>query len=260
MNQIYVILGGLCWKLWGKKVSLWYAHGHIDWRLKLAEKIVDIIFSSTKEGFRIKSKKLKIVGQGIDVEQFKPIPLEKSRIFKIISIGRISPSKDYKTLIKAIEKLKNNNLKVEIIGGPGLPDDEDYLEKLKELVKKKQLESKIKFLGPKPPSEIVQFLQSADLFANMGLTGSLDKAVLEAMACGLPILTCNEALKNVLGKYSKNLMYSKKDSRALAKKIEFIMELDKRSRKTMSKNLRQIVIENHSLDGLINKISLFLKN
>lgn len=36
---------------------------------------------------------------------------------------------------------------------------------------------------------IIPFLQEADLFVNTSHTGSLDKAIVEAMACGLPILT-----------------------------------------------------------------------
>ena len=69
---------------------------------------------------------------------------------------------------------------------------------------------------------IVSFLQNADLFVNMGQTGSLDKAMVEAMACGLPILTCNEALEEVLEDYQEELMYPKKDYRSLAEKIEYI--------------------------------------
>lgn len=260
MNQIYVILGGLFWKLWHKKISLWYAHGHVDWRLSLAKKIADVIFTSTQEGFRIKSRKVRIVGQGIDIEKFKPVPKKESRVFRIISVGRISRSKDYKTLIRAIEELNDNNLEVKIIGGPGLSEDEVYLKGLKELIKRKRLGQVLRFIGPKPNRDIIEFLQTADLFVNMSHTGSLDKAVLEAMACGLPILTCNEALGDVLGKYAENLMYPKKDFKALAKKIEFFAKLNNKNKKALSKDLRQIVVENHSLNSLIKKISSALKS
>jgi len=259
MNQIYVILGSLFWKLWKKKISLWYAHGHVDWRLKLAERITNIIFTSTKEGFRIKSKKVKIVGQGIDIEKFKPIARKENYVFKIISISRISPSKDCETLIKAIKNLKNINFEVEIIGGVSLLEDENYLKKLKKLISEKGLGDAIKFLGPKPNKEIIEYLQSADLFVNMSQTGSLDKAVLEAMACRLPVLTCNEALGSVLGKYGEALMYPKKDFKTLAEKIDFIINLNAEEKDKTTKDLRQIVVENHSLNSLIKKISSILK-
>ena len=47
-------------------------------------------------------------------------------------------------------------------------------------------------------TKTLEFYQSGDLFVNLSDTGSLDKAVLEAMACGLKILTSNEAFKSVL--------------------------------------------------------------
>lgn len=259
MNQIYVILGGLFWKLWGKKISLWYAHGKIDWRLRLAEKLADIIFTSTKEGFRIKSKRVKIVGQGIDVGKFKPGKRKKTQFLKIVSVGRISPAKDYETLIRATDQLKDIDLKVEIIGGIGLSEDRIYLEEMKKLIREKNLGNVIKFIGPKPNQEIIKFLQSADLFVNMGQTGSLDKAVLEAMACEILVLTCNEAFREILGQYVPNLMYRKKDFHQLSEKIRSIAKLNSQEKEKISRDLRKIVIENHSLANLIKKICRYLK-
>ena len=44
MNQVYIPLGFPLWKLLGKKISLWYAHGHVPFGLRVAEKLADIIF------------------------------------------------------------------------------------------------------------------------------------------------------------------------------------------------------------------------
>lgn len=259
MNSEYVVLGGLLWRLWNKEVSLWYAHGHVPFSLKIAEKLVNIIFTSTKSGCRIKSNKIKVIGQGIDVNKFKiksPKLKVKYDIFKIISIGRISPSKDYATLIKAVEILKDKGIKlsVEIIGSPATEADKIYFQELNKLIEDKNLKDKIKFIGPVANKNIVSFLQNADFFVNMGQTGSLDKAMVEAMACGLPILTCNEALEEVLGDYQEELMYPKKDYRSLAEKIEYIFSLSFEQYKIIGKDLRNIVVANHSLENLIVNI------
>ena len=71
MNQLYVILGAPLWRLWRKKIGLWYAHGKVSLSLKAAEKFTDMIFTSTAEGCRLNSSKIKIVGQGIDVDKFR---------------------------------------------------------------------------------------------------------------------------------------------------------------------------------------------
>lgn len=258
MNQEYVLLGAPIWKLLGKKIGLWYAHGYVPFSLKITEKLTNIIFTSTVSGCRVKSNKIKVVGQGIDVNKFKiqNSKLKTDDIFRIITVGRISPSKDYETLILAAEILKNSGLmfNIEIIGGPAVETDKVYFEQLKKQVNDKNLNNTVKFIGPVANKDINQCLQSADLFVNMGQTGSLDKAVLEAMASGLPVLTCNEALLEVFGSYKDLLMYPKQDYNLLAEKIRYIYNLPEEQYKKISADLRQIVIENHSLNRLIKKI------
>jgi len=262
MNAEYAVLGGLIWRILGKKIGLWYAHGHVPLSLKIAEKLVNIIFTSTKSGCRLKSGKINVIGQGIDIEKFSAkrefLFREGAarRNFKIISVGRISPSKDYETLIKAVEILKNKglNLSAEIIGGPAVKTDEKYFNELRRLSEDKNLKEEIKFIGPIANEAIVEYLQNADLFVNMSRTGSLDKAIVEAMACQLPILTCNEALEEVLGEEKERLMYPKNDFKSLAEKIESIFNLPPEQYRALGSDLRNTVKEKHGLNSFINKI------
>ena len=181
-------------------------------------------------------------------------------VFKITSVGRITLSKDYETLIKATERLKENglNFRVEIAGQPATKGDLAYLEHLKEIIKNKNLADIFKFIGPIANKNLPPFLQSANLFVNMSHTGSLDKAILEAMACGLPVLTCNEALKNVLGNYADRFMYPKKDDKVLAEKISLIISLSAGEVEFISADMRKIVVENHGLDKFIDKLASVL--
>jgi len=148
----------------------------------------------------------------------------------------------------------SQKIKVDIIGDVGLAKQKKYLEDLKKLVGIKKLEGIVNFLGGVSNKEIVLHLQSADLFVNTSHTGSLDKAIAEAMACGLPILTCNEALEEILGKRKDKLMYPKKDYKKLAERIKYIINLEKDEKEKIGRNLRQIIVENHSLEGLVKKI------
>ncbi len=260
MNPEYVVLGGLFWKLWGKTVTLWYAHKSVTPSLRLARFLTDIVFTSTASGFRLPSKKVRVVGQGIDTSRFK---IQDSRfrnreeIFKIVTVGRIAPSKDYDTLIDAVDLLqKKSNLKisVDIIGPTSVASDEAYLKQLKEKIAQKDLAGIINFVGPVANASLPEVLASYDLFVNMGQTGSLDKAVPEAMACELPVLTCNEAFSEVLGPFTASLMYPKSDSEALAGKIREIVELSAEERKALGEKLRAIVVRDHSLQAFVRKI------
>lgn len=256
MNPVWVILGGLWWRLNKKLITLWYAHGHVSSKLKLAERLSNVIFTSTKEGFRLSSRKVKIVGQGIDVELFAPGERVASDIFRIISVGRIAPSKDYETLVNAMGVLKETQkFRVDIWGGPGKPEDLDYMMRIEELVHAKGMEENIKFHGPISNVKIVGELRSSDLFVNMGRTGSLDKAVLEAMATGQIVLTSNEAFKSILENLKDELMFSPGEYRELAEKIQEIKSWNEDRRSRVSQELRSIVIRSHRLEDLIQRIS-----
>jgi glycosyltransferase involved in cell wall biosynthesis len=227
--------------------------------LKVADCMTDIAFTSTPEGYRLNSRKKTIVGQGIDVEKFKPNKIPHDN-FKIITVGRISPSKDYDTLIKAVEELNLQDIEVYIVGNAAVHSDIEYKKYLESEVKKRGLSAKIHFVGSKANKDLPELLQSQDLFINMSHTGSLDKAILEAMACGLPILTCNESVAGVLESKADLLMFNKGDSHALANKIEMIKSMDFDDRHKLSQDLIKIVVEKHNLKGLVSKISKVLND
>jgi len=262
MNQIYVLLGGLFWRMRMKKIGLWHAHGHVPRGLRIAEKFVDNIFTSTASGCRMDSKKIKIVGQGIDINKFTQHATRNTQQkFNLITIGRISPIKDIGTLIKAVNIFvkKGINVKLDIVGQIGLSGQDEYYKSLLKLVKEKKLENNINFAGAIANKNIVEYLQNADIFVSASQTGSLDKTFLEAMACGLPVIGCNEALFSILGDYKKDLFYKSSDYKELSKRIEFVINLSEDNYAKISCNLRKAVVAEHGLENFIKKIFAILK-
>lgn len=256
MNPEYVVPWALVWRSLGKKVSLWYAHGKVTLMLRLGAALCNKIFTSTALGFRIKTDKLSIVGQGIDTNLFTKKENAKNEPFSIVTIGRIAPSKDYETLILASECLLQQGVShcVTIIGGIGQSGYDKYFEDLKRMVTERKF-SHIEFLGPKTQAEIVSYLHNATVFANMGQTGSLDKAMLEGMSCGTPVVSCNEALEEILGPELKSrYMYPKKDYQAFAKRLAMIAKMTSGEYISVSNTMHDIVAENHSLRSFVKKI------
>ena len=247
-NPEYTILSAPLAKLFRKKIINWHTHGTVSLRLKLVNLLTDKILTASKKSCRLKNrKKIKVVGHGIDIDKFRKILGNYDRDkFSIISVGRISLTKDYETLIKAVSDIKN--IRVEIIGQPILKSDYKYFEKLKRLIREKRY---IKFLGPVPHNQILPYLQNCDLFINLSQTGSVDKAVLEAMACERMILTSNEAFNNIVG---SSLMVKRNNIEDLAEKIKWVINLPIEKRKQIGQYLRQEVAENHNLDNLVVKI------
>lgn len=255
----YVIGAGLWPKIFGKKTLLWYTHKSVNFKLKLAEKLVDKIFTASRESFRLASKKAEVTGHGIDMGKFKnQNPKRKSGELRILTAGRITPVKNYELLIEAAEILKggkkNNDdrgldFKIRIAGKPVLKQDEGYFKKLKDMIEKKGLSDKIKFVGSIPNRDMAEFYQSGDLFVNFSDTGSLDKAVLEAMACGLMVLTSNEAFRTILSdKY-----FADNDYQDIARKIIRL------SGENADAGLREYVAGSHNVENLAKKIINFLK-
>ena len=258
MNPEYTILIWPWAKLFRKKIVSWYTHKAVTWKMQLMERLADVILTASIESFRLPSKKVKVVGHGIDTEKFKPSTINhqpSTIIFTILSVGRISPTKDYETLIKAADILRDQlgfkDFVVNIIGAPGLAEQQSYLESLQQMVRAMNLETKVKFLGPVPNKDIVPYYQKTSLFINLSDTGSLDKAVLEAMACGVLVLTSNEAFEKIL---PADLLVEKNNPRILAQKILDLSNWSKEKRNDISAKLRQIVVREHNLDNLTVKI------
>jgi glycosyltransferase involved in cell wall biosynthesis len=185
MNQIYVILGGLMWKLMKKKVGLWYTHKQVSFSLRVAEKITDIIFTASKESFRLQSKKVNIMGHGIDTDFFSPYD-NKQREDWWLSVGRLMPSKRHD---RAIEDATQANKALWIVGdGP----ERQNLERIKG-----NLKAEVKFLGSLTQLELRDLYRRAELLVHRSETGSLDKVVLEAASCGLKVDSTDPAISKL---------------------------------------------------------------
>ncbi len=253
-NPEYTILIGPWAKIFRKKIISWYSHKEINWRVRLMAFFADKVITPTKEGFGLKSDKKMVFSHGINIDLFRPgFSRDKDGKFKIISVGRISPIKNYETLIEAIETIRDQiDIKVDIIGGPGIQEQEIYFNKLKWIVKDKDLDKVIEFKGLVPNQELPKYYQESDLSINLCPTGSPDKAVLESMASGLPVLVCNRTFEADIEHYSEQLLFKEKDSKDLARKILNLAANNQL--KEIGLFLRQRVVRNHNLDNLVSKI------
>jgi glycosyltransferase involved in cell wall biosynthesis len=218
-----------------------------------------MIFASTKSGFRLPTNKLQVIGQGIDIDAFGYIKrtYKRDQPFVLVVVGRISPVKDYETLIRATAKLVHEhgkNVCTFIVGGVGLEEQQKYLRELKQLAEELEVTKRVEFVGAKPNHEISEILEHAHCFVNTSRTGSLDKAMVEAMATGLPLVTSNESMQEVLGGLRDQLMFKVGDSDDLTGKLEHLIGMSDEERNQLGKLLRDIVVKHHQLKLFVQKI------
>ena len=250
MNPIWVLLGFLVWKIKRIEINLWYALKHTPFNLRVANLFVKNLFTSTKESVSIKTPKLRTVGQGIDLENLKISRKPSGKIFKIISASRVSPVKDFLTAINALS-LIDFDYEFDIYGEAITKKDKDYLAELSSILEKKNMSKKIKFKGLISHKDLLKLLKNYDLFVNQSRTNSLDKAVLEAMACNMKVLTSNTAFKPVL---SEDYKFEHGDFKTMAKKMKNLKETKTKP------NFRGIVEKKHSTENLIKKIVHYIQN
>ena len=114
------------------------------------------------------------------------------------------------------------------------------------------LANKVQFVGLVTPDQALELYREHELYVNLTLSGSLDKTIFEAMACGTIPLVFNQDLKEVLG---RELIIPELNLVAIAKRISLILGDKQKS------DFRNFVIENHSLEILIDKLmSAFVVN
>lgn len=254
MNPVYVILGGLLWRVWGKKIYLWYTHKNVDLKLRIAERLTDKIFTASPESFRLVSKKVMVVGHGIDVLKFSPVVHADSYVYTVISVGRFSPTKKQHDMVMAFKILSERGFKgrLILIGGAITEVDIAYEKKVKEYIRVNKLESCILCVGPVSPDSASFWYKKADMLINLSETGSMDKAVLEGMASGLQILTSNEAFKNILP--ADNLIGDDRNEiDDIVWKVTFLSE------RKVDPKMREYVVKNHNLTVLLQKLAAIIK-
>ncbi|MFH2002723.1 MAG: glycosyltransferase family 4 protein [Planctomycetota bacterium] len=243
-------------RLFRVPVDLWYTHKGVDKYLRMAHPFIRHAFTASEESFRLKSRKKVIFGHGIDTSFF--VPPEKEERKGIITVGRITPSKDQEVLLKAVallrERRPGEKLETRIIGEPLLESDELYMQHLKELVQESSLEGCILFEGAKPHGRMRDYYGRARIVVNASHTGSLDKVVLEAMATGAVPLTCNESFVPLLGDLTELLFFEKKNANDLASRIDYLLDLDREAYLELGAKLRSIVCAKHDLDRLMDRM------
>jgi len=148
----------------------------------------------------------------------------------LISVGRLVKRKGYEYAIRAISKLSNENIKYLIIGDG--PEEEN----LKKLIRNLGLDEKVKFLGFVSEEKKFQYLSISDIYVLSSLHEGFGICLLEAMYCGLPIVSTNNGGQTDFLVDGENaLMVPIEDGEALAGQIERLID-DKQSRLRMIKN------------------------
>jgi glycosyltransferase involved in cell wall biosynthesis len=212
------------------------------------------VVTASPESFRLPSDKVTVTGHGVDTDLFDQpaAPPADGRPFRLVAVGRISRIKDHETLVRAVAVLSRRDpqttWEVQIVGAPLYADDAAYLAELQRLAGDLNVAGQIDFGGSIPNRALPPAYGAADVAVSTSRTGSLDKVVLEGMACRRPVVTCNEAFQPILGSIDPPLLFPAGDAEALAERILGLRQSSTEARSALGERLRGIVMRDHSVD------------
>jgi glycosyltransferase involved in cell wall biosynthesis len=158
-----------------------YALSKIPYIIVLCPQMKNIISNITRS-------KIFIIPNGIDLSYIQNInSYERKEDPTVFFLGYLTKGKGVDDLIRAIPLAKKQviNLKL-FIGGIG-----PYMDKLKKMVMNLNLSDEVIFLGLLNEKEKFAFMKSMDIFVLPSYWESFPFVLLEAMACGKPIITTN---------------------------------------------------------------------
>src|SRR3989344_4646994 len=248
MNPEYVVLGGLLWKILGKRAFMWRNHYAGGIMTRIAIILANKTFCTSEHSFTARYRKNRLMPAGIDTDVFAPVP-GITRTMSVLSLGRIAPSKRIEVLIEALAMLKKKGIILAAnIYGDALPRDREYRDKLMADVEARGLSSHIRFHSGVPNTETPRIYSASEIFVNCSESGMYDKTIFEAAACGAIPLASSQDYAEAMGE-----RFWFVDARTLAARIESIIALPPSEKEPFRAHL-SLVAHEHSLDALAKKL------
>jgi glycosyltransferase involved in cell wall biosynthesis len=251
MNQEYILLFGLVWRLMGKRVYMWRNHYDGNILTKIASYMCKKVFYTSRYSYTSRFKNSLQMPVGVEIKN--EIEANQNRVTNsILFLSRFDPSKKPDLILKAIEEIRDKGYIVtaNFVGGtsPAFPK---FFEEMQKLKTKLQLDSAVTFVGPVPSTETFRYYQTHDIYVNASRSGMFDKTIFEALAGGcLPIVTSKDWAEIV----GTEFIAHENDQKSLSEKLIQALELSVEARREKVAELQRKVFPRHSLVTLIEKI------
>ncbi|MDO8573385.1 MAG: glycosyltransferase family 1 protein [Candidatus Daviesbacteria bacterium] len=169
------------------------------YQLQTATKIIAVSKATKMDLIRkigVSSEKVRVIYEGFDKTLFKPVKNNRPKNY-FLFVGTVQPRKNLERLIIAFSihlrggiflrnKAHLGGVTLVIAGGKGWMSDEIY-----ELPKKLGIEDRVKFLGYVPEGDLPALYSGAIALTFPSLFEGFGLPILEAQACGCPVLTSN---------------------------------------------------------------------
>lgn len=267
-------VGGVLGRMLRKKVKkvIYEAHGFhffkgapfVNWAAyypaeKILARFTDAIITINKDDYKFaqkhlhpKSKVYYVPGVGIELEHWQQNSDRDTRNelgfsdedFIILVVGRLEKNKNDKTIIEAIAKIDDDRVKIAFCG-----DGEDE-EMLRKTAAELGVTDRVRFLGTR--TDMVDIYHMADCFVLASFREGLSRAIMEAMACGLPCVVSNIRGNYELIDEKGGFLFDPKDVSELALCIFKIFSSEKLQKSMKAHNLKKI--KKYSMERVVDEL------
>lgn len=142
-------------------------------------------------------EKIKVIPNAVDTQLFRPASQTAARSCLglppdrklLISVGHLVHEKGHHLAIEALQEARRDQPDLELVVLGGAATETEYPRRLRTLAARLGLSEAVRFVGPQDPVRVVQWLQAADVFVLATYREGCCNAILEALACGLPVVT-----------------------------------------------------------------------
>lgn len=236
-------------------VVQWKAHPVIDRAMAFyARYCDDLIFTSSPAAFPLDIDKVKVVGNGVDTRQFAIGDLDRDR--DLVALGRVMPSKRIGQMARAVahaNRVYGTAYRLDFYG-PVLDGSEDYAAGVEGLIAELGAGEWVRLRGPVVHEQLPALLNRYRASLNLSDT-ALDRAALEAMACGVPVLSSNVVFREAIpAELRETLTVDHRSTEAQAAAIHALLSRPERELAELGRRVREFVVAEHSVERLFDRI------
>jgi len=196
-----------------------------------------------------------VIPNGIDLRRFEQLSCRSkvksapNGVKTLLFVGRLHRIKGVAYLIEAMTTIIKRNPKARLL----LVGDGEERQNLENLVTKLGLTKYVTFIGKVPNEKVPQYIAASDVFVLPSLSEGFGIVLLEAMACGLPIVATNVGgIPEIVQDGENGFLVEPENPEGIAQKVLTLLENDDLRRRISQNNLEKA--KNYSWEAAVDKL------